>query len=184
MIAATPRFVVVYAYVGSICCQYLFVCVQRTSRSRNGKLRCDYNVLQAVPRKRKSVRDSVVDPLRAAIGNLLQWLNSLMKKCYIAAHNLNFDGPRLFDAISFCSLNDDFSNVIEGFIDTLQVIRKEIERKSKTKCTLTELANWLSISCVNAHNAIQDVSMLEEMIKKSNISYETLIKYAVNYADK
>jgi len=24
--------------------------------------RCDYNVLQAVPRKRKSVRDSVVDP--------------------------------------------------------------------------------------------------------------------------
>jgi len=107
-------------------------------------------------------------PLRAAIGNLLQWLNSLMKKCYITAHNLNFDGPRLFDAILFCSLNDDFSNVVEGFIDTLQVIRKETERKGKTKCTLTELANWLNISCVNAHNAIQDVSMLEEIIK--NIS--------------
>lgn len=123
-------------------------------------------------------------PPRLAITNLYQWLISLKKKCYIAVHNLSFDGPRLIDLITFYSLSEEFADVIVGFIDTLQIIKKETNRKGKGECSITGLANWLKISSANAHNAVQDVCILEKIINKSGISYETLTKYAVSYAEK
>lgn len=97
---------------------------------------------------------------------------------------MSFDGPRLIDLITVYSLSEEFANIIVGFIDTLQVIKKETNRKGKGECSITGLANWLKISSANAHNAVQDVYILEKIISKSGISYETLTKYAVSYAEK
>ena len=120
-------------------------------------------------------------PLRIAISKLLEWLTSFKKKVFIATHNLNFDGPRLCDAIRYCDLIDDFSNFIHGFIDTLNVIRSHTERKGKGSCTITGLAGWLNISINNAHNAIKDVFILEKIIKKCGITYEKLSEASLTY---
>ena len=122
-------------------------------------------------------------PLRVAIGQLLQWFQSFKKKCYVATHNLNFDGPRLIDAILLCCLNNEFSDVITGFVDTLKVIRTKTERKGKGECTVTGLASWLNISAANAHNAVQDVAILEKIIKRLQITYDVLLQAATCYSE-
>lgn len=68
-------------------------------------------------------------PPRPTITNLYQWLILLKKKCYIAVHNLSFDRPRLIDLITVYSLSKEFADIIVGFIDTLQVIKKETYMK-------------------------------------------------------
>lgn len=95
-------------------------------------------------------------PLQLAVANLLEFLTSFQKKCYIATHNLCFDGPRLMDAITSCSLYEEFSGIVVGLIDTLSVIRKVTMRKGKGECTLTGLARWSNIPNTDAHNAMQD----------------------------
>ncbi|XP_018314208.1 uncharacterized protein [Mycetomoellerius zeteki] len=105
-------------------------------------------------------------PLRVAMGNFHSWLSSFEQKSYIATHNLSFDGPRIYDAITSCSLQSDFSEVVHGFIDTLYVIRKHTGRKGKGECTITGLAEWLNVSSANTHNAIYDVEILHKILKK------------------
>ncbi|XP_058803404.1 uncharacterized protein LOC131671175 [Phymastichus coffea] len=119
--------------------------------------------------------------LRIAMGQFLHYLLPFNKKCYLAAHNLNFDGPRLLNAINKCSLTDEFSKVLEGFIDTLPVIKKCTERTGKGACTITSLANWLNISSLNAHDATKDVAILEKIIKKLAISYDHLVNCGHSY---
>ena len=119
--------------------------------------------------------------LRIAVSNLFEFLKSLNKQCYIAAHNSNFDGPRLIDAITACNLHDEFENRIVGFMDTLTVIKFETLRTGKGECTLTGLAKWLKISNFDAHNACQDVIILEKIIKKAEITYESLSSAAKKY---
>ena len=119
--------------------------------------------------------------LRIAVSNLLGFSKSLNKQCYIATLNLNFDCPRLIDAITACNLHNELENLIVGFIDTLKVIKLETLRTGKGECTLTGLAKWLKISNFDAHNACQDVIILEKMIKKAETTYESLSSAAKKY---
>lgn len=93
-------------------------------------------------------RDTVVNsiPLKTALNNFKDWLLSLNKSCYITAHNINFDGSRLYNAMVNCSILDDFRSIVRGFADTLLVIRQLTGRKRKGECTLAGLAQWRSIS--------------------------------------
>lgn len=115
-------------------------------------------------------------PLRLAMSNLEQWLALLGKRCYIATHNLNFDGPRLFNAIITCSLYDDFRDVIYDFIDTLTVIRKFTDRKDE--CTITGLAQWQRISTIDVHNAENDVNILQKIFRSVKITGKNLVESA------
>lgn len=104
------------------------------------------------------------------------------KKCYIAAHNLNFDGPKLYDAIKFCNLKSDFLEIVYGFIDTLSVIRKHTNRKGKGQCTIVGLSNWLNLSSSGVHNAIYDVDILDKILQQCKVSKDILINSATNFA--
>ena len=112
-------------------------------------------------------------PLRAAIGEFLNWLMLIGKKCCIATHNLGFDGPRLLTAINQFSLKPEFSAVVDGFVDTLRVISNITGRKTKGQCTITGLAEHYSIVTTGAHNAMHDCVILDKILKnvKSPIVY-------------
>ncbi|XP_048514968.1 uncharacterized protein LOC125501888 [Athalia rosae] len=123
-------------------------------------------------------------PIRLALVNLLEWLKSIGKKGYLAAHNLSFDGPRLIRMISKYSLIDDYSQVLCGFIDTLEVVRKTTNKRGKGGCSIGELSNLLKINSAGAHNAIYDCDILSKIIYKLNITSAILIGSARSYEEK
>lgn len=117
-------------------------------------------------------------PIRIALGNFCTWLQSFGKKSCIATHNLAFDGPRLFRAITKNNLISNFSTLIHGFIDTLSIIRKVTGRKGKDSCTLSGLADALNIQKIGAHNAVNECAILYKILKKLEISNSTLLESA------
>ncbi|XP_011883983.1 PREDICTED: uncharacterized protein LOC105571119 [Vollenhovia emeryi] len=118
------------------------------------------------------------------MSNLQQWLASLGKPCYIAPHNLSFDGPRLFNAIVTCSLHDDFRDVVCGFIDTLIVIRRLIGRKRKGECTIAGLAQWQGILTAGIHNAENDVNILQKILCSAKITGKNLVESAKSWEEQ
>ena len=102
-------------------------------------------------------------PLRAAIGEFLSWLKSL-KKSFIAAHNLGFDGPKLLAAINQCFLKEEFAGVVDGFADTLKVISNVAKRKGKGQCMITGLAEHFKIPMTSARNALHDCIIFQNSI--------------------
>lgn len=122
--------------------------------------------------------------IRLAIVSFLEWLKSLNKKCYLAAHNLAFDGPRLFRAMSSCSLVDEFSEVVSGFVDTLKVIRKITSRKGKGACSISGLCIFYNISNAGAHNAVYDCKILSKILYKANVTGRILVNDAKTFMEK
>lgn len=123
-------------------------------------------------------------PIRIALGEFCTWLQSFGKKSCIATHNLTFDGPRLYRAITKNNLVSDFSMWIHGFIDTLPVIRTITGRKGKSSCTLSGLADALNIQKIGAHNAINDCAILHKILKKLEISNTTLLESATLFSEQ
>ncbi|KAL7298919.1 hypothetical protein TKK_0008024 [Trichogramma kaykai] len=70
---------------------------------------------------------------------------------------------------------DQYGLIAHGFVDTLKIIKKVRNCNGKDENTLKNLANILNINCIDAHNAIVDVRMLEEVINKLFIKHEMLI---------
>lgn len=151
--------------------------ISANATAANGLINCQGDLLY------RGVKvDSV--PMRLALVNLLEWLKSIGKKCYLAAHNLSFDGPRLFRMISKYSLLDDYSEIVCGFIDTLEVIRKTTNKRGRGACSISGLSNTLKISSVGAHNAIYDCDILSKILYKLDITGAILIKTAHSFQDK
>ncbi|XP_066601163.1 uncharacterized protein [Prorops nasuta] len=101
-------------------------------------------------------------PLVLVLEKFFKFLNDFNKPCLLVAHNCAFDAPRLIKAIRNASLVDQFRKVVIGFVDTLPLIRKKFpERNGKGQCTLTALAEDISIPISNAHDAYYDVYLLE-----------------------
>lgn len=122
--------------------------------------------------------------LRLALSNLYEWLKSLGKKCYIATHNLAFDGPRLFRAIDKNKLTSDYSEVVYGFVDTLKKIREVTGKKTKGSCSISGLADSLNIEKDGAHNAIHDCAILHQILKKLEIKSSDLINLATPFLEQ
>lgn len=122
-------------------------------------------------------------PLREAMAQLSKWLDGFDRKCFIAVHNLRFDGPKLHEAILESELETEFATKVEGFVDTLKIVREVTLRKRKGECTLRGLAEWLNIPTANVHDASQDAAILEKIIKRLKITYEALIQAAIGYEE-
>ncbi|XP_011859310.1 PREDICTED: uncharacterized protein LOC105556809 [Vollenhovia emeryi] len=122
--------------------------------------------------------------LRLAMSELHLWLSARSTPPYIATHNLSFDGSRFHDAIVSCNLQEEFQQVVRGFIDTLTVIRKVTERKKKGECSISGLANWLNIPTEGAHNAENDVRILQKILRSAKITHQNLIDSAKTWDEQ
>ena len=110
-----------------------------------------------------------VDPvitinLQEALISLYQFLFAFQKKCVLTAHNCAFDYPRLFKAIRKTYLDKYFQRLVYGFSDTLPLIRSISEVKTAGYNKLENIAQRLKIQGFQAHNAIDDVAVLNKII--------------------
>ena len=129
----------------------------------DGKLQCHGNVVSTVS-------------LSQALQEFYNFLCDLQGRCILVAHNCNFDRPRLLTAIEKTFLLNHFKTVVQGFVDTLPLIKEITKLTKKGDNKLENLANLYNIPTMNAHNAISDCIMLEQVIVKLDISSQKLIK--------
>ncbi|XP_066596284.1 uncharacterized protein [Prorops nasuta] len=109
-----------------------------------------------------------------AIVGFFEFLCLFERKCILTAHNCAFDYPRIMQAIEQVFMKEHFKAIIEGFCDTLPIIRKTTGNKGKGSNKLQNLAINMQIDNANAHDAIADVTMLEQVLIKLNISNDKL----------
>ncbi|XP_026667340.1 uncharacterized protein LOC113464012 [Ceratina calcarata] len=119
--------------------------------------------------------------LSEAMQQFYTFLSTFKRKCILVAHNCKFDAPRILIAIEKTYLVEHFKAVVEGFCDTLPVIKNCTKLKGKGENKLEFLANKLGIPNNNAHNAINDVLILEQVIIKLDISNQKIIESAVSW---
>ena len=109
---------------------------------------------------------------------LLTWLKS-RKQSVLLAHNAKaFDAKHLLKAVSLCGLMDKFSELVVGFCDTLMAFRELYPGRS---CTQEMLASDLLHCSYNAHNAVDDVQVLQKLSSQF-IDDSMLLKHSFTLA--
>ena len=130
--------------------------------------------------------------LDVAIQKFLNWLQSLTEPCLLLAHNAKlFDAKHLLKPLEMSSKTEPFSEVVVGFCDTLPAFKELFpERKSYSQ---ENLARDLLESTYNAHNALNDVQMLQELsdkflsaqiVQKHSFSFSWYQEYTKYLSDK
>ncbi|XP_078344011.1 uncharacterized protein LOC144629653 [Oculina patagonica] len=111
-----------------------------------------------------------------AIKEFIDWLNP-RKPCLLAAHNAkSFDAKHLTRAVESNNLFADFQKVVLGFADTLPAFRELFpERKSHSQ---PNLAKDLLSTNYNAHNALADVQVLQQLTTDF-LSTKMLVKHSL-----
>ena len=107
-------------------------------------------------------------PVRAAseaelLESFVSWLENIhLGKVVLAGHNaLAFDSRVLLNAASRCS-NPILFWTVAGFANTLLGFRQE-HPSLKQKCKLSDLAAHFGAGDFQAHNAAEDVRVLQKM---------------------
>ncbi|XP_066581510.1 uncharacterized protein [Prorops nasuta] len=114
-------------------------------------------------------------PLLEAIIAFYEFLYLFVKKCVLTAHNCRFDYTRLLRAIKNTYMDKYYNSLILGFTDTLPLIKKCTNQRGKGKNTLAAVAATLNIDITQAHNALDDVIILDKVLKKFNITTDSII---------
>ena len=96
--------------------------------------------------------------------------------CLLIAHNArSFDAKHLLNAVAACKEKHEFSQKVIGFSDSLTAFRERFpERKIYTQ---ESLAKDLLGATYNAHNALDDVRMLQKLVSRY-IPDELLLKHS------
>lgn len=121
-------------------------------------------------------------PLLEAMHAFYQFLHSFKRKCILTAHNCKFYSTRLIITTKKVFMVEHFKSVIEGFCDTLPITRKCTGKKALGDNKLEMLAKNFKINNDEAHNAICDVQMLEQVLNKLNVSKATLLASSVTWS--
>jgi len=102
----------------------------------------------------------------------------------IEDHNckLNFEGSAKSMEPKAAVLLVHFKSVIKGFSDTLPIIKKYNLKKGKGQNKLEVLATDLGIDISDAHNAIADVKILEQILHKFRISDAIVNEYLLSWS--
>ncbi|XP_010899639.2 protein PML-like [Esox lucius] len=101
-------------------------------------------------------------PLKEALTSFISFLRSF-RKPILAAHNARrFDSPVLARALGECSLRCQFQQVVSSFLDTF-LISKEMFSNTVTRFSQEHLARVFLRKTYEAHNALEDVKVLQEL---------------------
>lgn len=122
----------------------------------------------------------------SVLKKFLDFLKDCDKKCVLIAHSCNFDASRLTRIIKEVSFEDEFSRVVDSFVDTLSLFRKKYPQQT---CKLQALAEkYFVLNPNNIHDASYDVLMLQNVAFHQFTVDELLsnvkcFKKTVNYPD-
>ncbi|XP_011883708.1 PREDICTED: uncharacterized protein LOC105570866, partial [Vollenhovia emeryi] len=122
-------------------------------------------------------------PLLDAMIAFYEFLYLFQKKCILTAHNCNFDYSRLLKAIKTTFMDKYYQSVILGFADTLPLIRKCNTKKGRGENKLETVANNMGIDTSQAHNALDDVVILDKVLENFNITNDSIVKNVITLVD-
>lgn len=131
----------------------------------------------------KEIDKENVCTLSEALKKFYIFLSSFGRKVILTAHNCAFDRPILIRSIQQTYMLKHFKSVTHGFTDTLPLTRLLTGKKGKGENTLTSLAANFAIDTSNAHNAVQDVEMLQQVVIKLGITNDDLQSSAKTLED-
>ena len=123
-------------------------------------------------------------PISVALKQLHEWLTSIGKKCCIAAHNISYHGHRFMRDVVRYSLQTEFSEVIYGFVDTIQIIRTRTNRREIGSYSLTNLATVFRIPIDEAENAARGCEILYQILEHLTITPQDLLTNSKTFADQ
>lgn len=113
--------------------------------------------------------------------SFLYFLKCLKKPCILVAHNGNsFDIPRILELAKSLNLMKELMMFVKGVCDSLHLFKCILIDRKKDKLSFkqTDLANeYLDKSdMMNAHNALNDVLVLQKLLNKICKNKTTLIE--------
>ncbi|XP_023246840.1 uncharacterized protein LOC111643363 [Copidosoma floridanum] len=121
--------------------------------------------------------------LSEALLAFYEFLCLFKKPCILTAHNCAFDRPRLMAAFEKVFMTKHFQSIVHGFCDTLRITRRITGKNSKGSNKLETLAQLFDISCNKAHDALQDVVMLQQVVEKLKIKNSDLYQNVCTWSD-
>lgn len=111
--------------------------------------------------------------------NFLQWLSSIHKPVVLVAHNARFDANAFCRALITNDMNGDAGKVIQGFVDTLSLFRKE--RPGLCSYKQTDLVKSFIQTDYNAHDAASDAKALLQLLTSQNFSEHILLQHSFSF---
>lgn len=110
---------------------------------------------------------------QTAVENFLEFLSSIGEKVILVAHNcFRFDAPMLLTLLHEIGMIDKFQSIVLGFSDTLPLFREFLpERRQQGKdYKLASLATEFLGDCSGAHDAINDITMMQALVQHPDIN--------------
>lgn len=104
--------------------------------------------------------------IKAGLFKFIQFLEKSEKNVLFGHNSFNYDCPVLYNALDNCNLLSRFESNILGFVDTLKLFKNVypgLHSYSQSKLCLTLLD-----FTYGAHNAEEDVTALQKLVKEKN----------------
>lgn len=112
-------------------------------------------------------------PLIDALTSFISFLRSFSCPVLLAAHNAKrFDVPVLTRVLQELDLQQEFQQVVSGFVDTF-LLSKNLYRNLGSHSQQYMVRHFLGRT-YEAHNAVEDATMLQELFNSWNVSRDTL----------
>jgi len=119
--------------------------------------------------------------LRTGLEEFLGWLQSLGTKVMLIAHNAKrFDTPRLKLQSSRLDMQEDFEEVVEGFICSLQVF-KAIAPGLPSYTQPNLYKHFVDSGGYDAHKSHTDVLALKELVDSLGLTSDELQQYSFTW---
>ena len=101
--------------------------------------------------------------IKSALQSFLAWLSNLPSPVVLIGHNCErFDSKVLSRKLTKYQLDKEFSDTVDGFVDTLPFFKQIYPEL--TKYTQEHLAHELLQATYEAHNAMADVTTLKSLV--------------------
>ncbi|XP_076088707.1 uncharacterized protein LOC143059102 isoform X2 [Mytilus galloprovincialis] len=120
-------------------------------------------------------------PIFEALSNFFLWLQKFNNAILIAHNGKKFDFRVLSNAADKCKLFNLYLESCVGCIDSIAVMKSKIPKLPKY--SQPYLAEHVCNKNYNAHNALDDVSMLNEILKAAKVSSVDLLKHTYSPGD-
>ncbi|XP_062596799.1 uncharacterized protein LOC134258289 [Saccostrea cucullata] len=114
--------------------------------------------------------------VKSALEDFLEWLEKFPSIVMVAHNGRTFDFRVLCRAFHRCGLQERFCSNVAAFCDSLTLFRQKYPKLDKYKQEF--LAQHFCGHTYNAHNAVDDVVMLDEIIEAGLISVSDFKKHS------
>uniref|UniRef100_A0A3B4WGD8 exodeoxyribonuclease III n=1 Tax=Seriola lalandi dorsalis TaxID=1841481 RepID=A0A3B4WGD8_SERLL len=114
-------------------------------------------------------------PLVEALTSFIAFLRSFRRPVVLAAHNARgFDAPILTRVLTQCSLRQEFQQVVSEFLDTF-LLSKNLFCGLSSYSQENLVRHFLGTT-YNAHNAVEDAKMLQELYRTWRPSKQSVLR--------